>query len=223
MNLKQNKNNTKGCFKLKLTTWEQTWPKFLYIFYVFGCWPFLYCEQKNMCVLKQFFVITVLSRHCALTLTCWNFVFSCESNSRQPFLYFPKNIFHLDCVETVYLPKFFLFWTNNTFKSLCFWKKIALVMSVNENKPGLIYFLMLFILNCSFMDHLGLKYSYANVSDILMHWSKERATDCGLGSILPTFYEQLLRAQIPKDTDDLNCLFVLLGSGCVKTINKHVG
>jgi len=47
-----------------------------------------------------------------------------------------------------------------------------------------------------------------------------------MGSISPTFYEQLLHAQIPKaqkDTDDLTVFFALLGSAGVKTSCKHVG
>ena len=43
-------------------------------------------------------------------------------------------------------------------------------------------------------------------------------------SISPTFYEQLLRAQIPKVQKDskFNQLFVLLGSACIKAARKYV-
>jgi hypothetical protein len=44
-----------------------------------------------------------------------------------------------------------------------------------------------------------------------------------LGSISPTFYELLLRAQLPKaqkDTDDLTVFFALLGSVHKKAAHK---
>jgi hypothetical protein len=44
-----------------------------------------------------------------------------------------------------------------------------------------------------------------------------------MGSILPTFYEQLLRTQIPKvqkNTVKLSVFFALLGSACVKAAHK---
>jgi len=44
-----------------------------------------------------------------------------------------------------------------------------------------------------------------------------------LGSILPTFYKQLLLPQIPKvqkDTVDMTVFFVLLGSAFVKALRK---
>ena len=44
------------------------------------------------------------------------------------------------------------------------------------------------------------------------------------GSISPTFYEQLLRAQIPKAQKDsqVKQLFVLSGSSCINAAGKHV-
>ncbi len=47
-----------------------------------------------------------------------------------------------------------------------------------------------------------------------------------LGSILPTFYEQLLRLQLlgtQKNIDDFSVFFVLLGLVCINTLHKHVG
>ena len=45
-----------------------------------------------------------------------------------------------------------------------------------------------------------------------------------LGSISPTFYEQLLRSKIPKAQKDsqIKQLFALLGSACIKAAREHV-
>ena len=45
-----------------------------------------------------------------------------------------------------------------------------------------------------------------------------------LGSISPTFYEQLLRTQIPKMKKDsqIKQLFALLGPAWVKAARKHI-
>jgi len=44
-----------------------------------------------------------------------------------------------------------------------------------------------------------------------------------LGSISPTFSEQLLRVKIPFPQKDIDSLFALLGSSRVKALCKHVG
>jgi len=44
-----------------------------------------------------------------------------------------------------------------------------------------------------------------------------------LGSISPTFSEQLLRVKIPFAQKDIDSLFALLGSSRVKALCKHVG
>jgi len=53
--------------------------------------------------------------------------------------------------------------------------------------------------------------------------AREEEEEGDQGSISPTFYEQLLRVQIPKtqkDTDDLTVFFSLLGSALVRTAHK---